>query len=94
MRQIELTTTFRRDYKRVSSQPRHRDLDTLLSLILELIVNDVPLPVRNRDHALTGNWSDHRECHIKPDLLLIYRKPSDETLQLVRLGSHSDLFSR
>jgi len=39
-----------------------------------------------------GEWADHRECHLRPDLLLIYRKPNPETLQLVRLGSHSELF--
>ena len=42
-------------------------------------------------HALTGNWSDHRDCHVKPDLLLIYRKPDPNRLQLIRLGSHSEL---
>lgn len=46
---------------------------------------------RHRDHALTGEWKDHRDCHVKPDLVLIYRKPDDATLQLVRLGSHSEL---
>jgi mRNA interferase YafQ len=40
-----------------------------------------------------GDWRDHRECHLKSDLLLIYRKPDTEVLQLVRLGSHSELFS-
>jgi mRNA interferase YafQ len=49
------------------------------------------LPERNRDHSLSGEWRDHRDCHLKPDLILIYRIPDDETLQLVRLGSHSDL---
>jgi mRNA interferase YafQ len=44
-----------------------------------------------RDHVLAGNWQDHRDCHIKPDLVLIYRKPDPQTLQLVRLGSHSEL---
>jgi mRNA interferase YafQ len=50
-----------------------------------------PLPTSYRDHALAGNWQDHRDCHIKPDLVLIYRKPAPQTLQLVRLGSHSEL---
>ena len=52
---------------------------------------DEPLQERHRDHALTGDWIDHRDCHIRPDLILIYRKPDNETLQLVRLGSHSEL---
>jgi mRNA interferase YafQ len=49
-----------------------------------------PLAEKHHDHPLTGDWKDHRDCHIKPDLLLIYRKPDDVVLQLVRLGSHSD----
>ncbi|WLV67219.1 type II toxin-antitoxin system YafQ family toxin [Pseudomonas aeruginosa] len=46
---------------------------------------------RHRDHALTGDWKDHRDCHVKPDLVLIYQKPDADTLRLVRLGSHSEL---
>jgi mRNA interferase YafQ len=46
---------------------------------------------KHRDHSLTGNGKDHRDCHIKPDLILIYRKPDDELLPLVRLGSHAEL---
>jgi len=56
-----------------------------------MLAADTPLPQRNLDHALSGEWSDHRECHIRPDLILIYRKPDDCSLQLVRLGSHSEL---
>jgi mRNA interferase YafQ len=51
----------------------------------------LPLPRRNFDHPLAGEWSDYRNCHIKPDLILIYRKPDDNSLELVRLGSHSEL---
>jgi len=53
--------------------------------------SDLQLPDKHRDHALTGDWKDHRDCHVKPDLVLIYRKPDDEILQLVRLGSHGAL---
>ncbi|HEY6304818.1 MAG TPA: type II toxin-antitoxin system YafQ family toxin [Terriglobales bacterium] len=53
-----------------------------------------PLPERNRDHALGADWRDHRERHLKPDLLLLYSKPDADVLQLVRLGSHSELFGR
>ena len=56
-----------------------------------LLAQDATLPTSYRDHALTGDWHDHRDCHIKPDLILIYRKPDPQTLQLVRLGSHSEL---
>ncbi|HEV2135965.1 MAG TPA: type II toxin-antitoxin system YafQ family toxin [Terracidiphilus sp.] len=60
--------------------------------ILNALVNDIALETKHRDHALSGEWSGYRECHIKPDLLLIYRKPDEETLQLARLGSHAELF--
>jgi len=52
----------------------------------------MPLEPQYRDHDLSGNWAGYRDCHIKPDLLLIYRKPDPDTLQLARLGSHSELF--
>ena len=92
MRTIRPVNAYRRDYRRVKSNPRHQKLDDLLVPLLELLANDQPLLAANRDHALFGEWVDHRECHVRPDLLLIYRKPDPDTLQLVRLGSHSDLF--
>lgn len=92
MRRIERTTAFRRDYKREKRGLHRTGLDSLISEIVSLLVEDRPLPEKNRDHALSGNWLDHRECHLKPDLLLIYRKPDAEVLQLIRLGSHSELF--
>lgn len=49
------------------------------------------LPHRAFDHALSGEWADHRDCHVRPDLVLIHRKPDADTLELVRLGSHSEL---
>ncbi|MCE5359956.1 MAG: type II toxin-antitoxin system YafQ family toxin [Acidithiobacillus sp.] len=60
--------------------------------ILEALVADLPLDAKYRDHDLSGNWAGYRECHIKPDLLLIYRKCDSDTLRLARLGSHSELF--
>jgi mRNA interferase YafQ len=89
---IERSTAFKRDYKRVKVIPRHRNIATLLPKILALLLNDQPLPEQNRDHALSGNWAGYRECHIKPDLLLIYKKSNPEVIRLARLGSHSDLF--
>jgi len=92
MRRIERTNAFRRDFKR-ESRGRHRhELETALTVAISLLADDKPLPERNHDHALAGDWQDHRECHVKPDLLLIYRKPDAKALQLVRLGSHSELF--
>jgi len=62
-----------------------------LDLIVTTLANDEPLADKHHDHALSGEWKDHRDCHVKPDLILIYRKPNDAVLQLVRLGSHSEL---
>jgi mRNA interferase YafQ len=64
----------------------------MVSAIVILLVRDEVLPANMRDHALSGDWSGYRECHLKPDLLLIYGKPDADTLRLARLGSHSDLF--
>jgi mRNA interferase YafQ len=92
MRTIERSSAFKRDYKRVRATPRHRNVDALLTTVLSLLLDDQPLPASNRDHALSGDWAGYRECHLKPDLLLIYRKPNTEILRLARLGSHSELF--
>ena len=93
MRTIEFAKAFRRDYRQIRAMPRHRgNIDALLEQAITLLAMDDPLPVGFRDHLLTGDWSGYRECHLKPDLLLIYRKPAPETLRLARLGSHSELF--
>lgn len=92
MRRIERTTAFRRDFKRESRGQHRLSIESLVSAIVSLLVEDTPLPDKNHDHELGGDWRDFRECHLKPDLLLIYRKPNGEVLQLVRLGSHSELF--
>lgn len=93
MRTIERTNAFRRDYKRVKANPGHKDIDILLPEIIRLLAEDQPLPEKHRDHTLGGNWKEHRECHLKPDLLLIYKRPNAENLRLVRMGSHSELFA-
>jgi len=92
MRRIEYTNAFRRDFKREKAGRLRSKLDALLAGAASLLVADEPLTPAHRDHPLSGRWSDHRECHLRPDLLLIYRKPDASTLQLVRLGSHSELF--
>lgn len=67
-------------------------LDASLTRVLRTLVADKPLDPYQRDHDLSGDWAGYRECHVKPDLLLIYRKSGDGTLRLARLGSHSELF--
>jgi len=91
MRNLKYTNRFRRDYKREKAGRRGRKLDGELMEVVRLLAADIPLPQRNYDHPLSGEWRDHRDCHIRPDLILIYRKPDGESLELVRLGSHSEL---
>jgi mRNA interferase YafQ len=64
----------------------------LLESVLEMLVADKPLPIKNRDHPLTGPYKGFRDCHIKPDVVLIYSKPNKNTLWLARIGTHSELF--
>lgn len=92
MRKIEHTGQFRRDYKREAKGPNRSVLEKDFRVVLEALVNDQPLAAKHQDHALKGEWKDCRDCHIRPDLLLIYRKPDEARLQLVRLGSHAELF--
>ena len=92
MRKIRRSTAFQRDYRRERAGRHGRQLDALLVTAVSRLAADVPLPAANRDHPLAGDWHGYRDCHLKPDLLLIYRKPDPATLDLVRLGSHSELF--
>jgi mRNA interferase YafQ len=91
MRTIERTRQFRRDYQREAKGQHRLTLQADFVAIVTALANDQSLAAKYRDHALTGAWHDHRDCHIKPDLVLLYRKPNDTVLQLVRLGSHSEL---
>lgn len=91
-RDIVWTTKFKKDYK--LAMRRHMDID-LLDNIIRTLARDEKLPDKNKDHELTGDWVGHRECHILPDWLLIYRIEDDLlVLTLVRTGSHSDLFGK
>ena len=83
---------FKRDYKRELKGKYRKILKTALTEILMPLLTDQPLDIQYRDHDLSGNWCGYRECHIKPDLLLIYRKDGHDVLRLARLGSHSKLF--
>ncbi len=91
MRTIERTSQFKRDYKREAKGPHRGSLKDDFVDVVNALAKDRALAPKYRDHALTGDWKDHRDCHLKPDLVLIYRKPNDDALQLVRLGSHSEL---
>lgn len=87
---VKPTTQFKKDYK--LAMRRGLNLKLLENVIADLAMG-IPLPEVNKDHALSGNWSGHRECHVLPDWLLIYRIDDDVlVLTLSRTGSHSDLF--
>ena len=92
MRTIDRSSAFKRDYKREAKGQHRATLDDVLKSVLVALATDQPLGARYRDHDLSGDWAGYRECHIKPDLLLIYRKSGVDALRLARLGSHSELF--
>ena len=89
MREVFQQSQFKIDLKRVSRSGRYK-LKDVLDVITKL-ANDEPLAERHRDHALIGEWKGSRDCHIEPDLVPIYRKSNDKILQLVRIGSYSEL---
>lgn len=90
MYQLRPTGRFEKDVKRL--RKRGYDL-SLLSAVLRLLAAGEPLPQKNRDHALTGDYAGCRECHIAPDWLLIYELDGEALfLYLTRTGTHSDLF--
>ena len=91
MRTIERTGQFKRDFKRESKGQHRLTLHNDLTAVVVALAKDQALEPRHHDHGLTGDWKDHRDCHIRPDLVLIYRLPDDARLQLIRLGSHSEL---
>ena len=85
---ITQTSRFKEDVKRQIK--RGKDLGKLKEVVGCLVERE-PLPTKNQDHALTGNWTGWRDCHLEPDWLLIYKLLPDELI-LGRTGSHSDLF--
>jgi len=89
---VKLTTQFKKDYKLAMK----RGLKIgLLDEVITALAKGESLPEKYRDHALSGNWSGFRECHVLPDWLLIYRIENDIlVLTLTRTGTHSDLFDK
>ncbi|KUO56041.1 MAG: damage-inducible protein [Alphaproteobacteria bacterium BRH_c36] len=88
MKDLRLTTVFKRDLKRINKRGYKL---SLLETIIDILRADEALPPARRDHALKGDYADCRECHIQPDWLLIYQT-NDEEVVLVRTGTHADLF--
>lgn len=100
-RAVHYGSRFKKDFRREKKGLYRRTLEDDLLGAVKLLANDLPLPARMADHALSGNWKGFRDCHIHPDLVLIYRKtgsaakppsePEKPKLELARLGSHSEL---
>ena len=90
MRQLQVTKQFKKDYKR--SKERGYNLEEL-ERVINMLLEEDELPSEYRDHALVGKYLGHRECHIRPDWLLIYSYTGDRLILIAnRTGSHSDLF--
>ncbi len=89
---VKPTTQFKKDFKLAMKRSMKIEL---LEEVIALLAMGETLPDKHKDHALTGNWVGHRECHILPDWLLIYRIEDEVlVLTLARTGTHSDLFGK
>jgi mRNA interferase YafQ len=88
MRQARTTGQFEREYSHMVKRGKKIEK---LDAVMMLLINEDPLPLRNRDHALTGNFKGYRDCHIEPDWLLIYKVDGDAII-FERTGTHSDIF--
>lgn len=89
--EVRWSNKFKRDYKTAKKQGK--DVGLLFDVI-EKLAGGVPLPEKNKDHALSGSWSGYRECHLSPDWLLLYLIENDVlVLTLIRTGSHAKIFS-
>lgn len=84
------TSQFKRDVK--LAEKRRKKMALLKEIMIKL-TSEEPLALKHKDHKLTSNYKDHRECHIEPDWLLIYQVNAKE-ITFVRTGTHSDLFKK
>lgn len=88
MLDIRYSTKFKKDFK---TCVKRGYIMVLLQQAIDILRIPSPLPEKNKEHSLIGNYAGYKECHIEPDWLLIY-KQTDSELQLVRTGTHADLF--
>jgi len=86
---LDYSSQFKKDFKKITKMPIPDIID--VGNIISTLQKGLTLEAKHVDHPLSGNWNGFRDCHIKPDLVLIYRI-NENTLQLARIGSHADLF--
>lgn len=91
MLEFDTSTLFRRDYKRISRNSRYPDFEAKFQALAPLLLSGKALPSKYKEHKLIGKYIGCHECHLAPDLMLIYKYGS-KYVQLVRLGTHADLF--
>lgn len=91
MWKLKLTTQFKKDFKRILNQPEKLKA---LDIVLSSLASTGTVPSDYLPHPLSGNWAHHMECHIRGDFLLIWYDKEAGIIKLVRLGSHSELFSK
>ncbi|MBQ4402453.1 MAG: type II toxin-antitoxin system YafQ family toxin [Synergistaceae bacterium] len=94
MREVFPRNEFKRDLRRVARGPYRQILLKYgeFDQVKEMLTNDIPLPPKYCDHPLHGEYEGSRDCHIRPDLVLVYTLEGDDLLILERLGSHTELF--
>ena len=86
---LEYSSQFKKDFKKITKMPIPDIIE--IGSVISTLQKGLTLDAKYVDHSLTGNWNEFRDCHVKPDLVLIYRIDKN-VLQLARIGSHSDLF--
>lgn len=91
MKRLQPTTKYKKDLKRYANNPKRI---AALTEVLKLLKNEQPIPAEYQPHMLHGNYQGCMECHIQGDFLLIWIDPDTDIIELVRLGSHSELFNK
>lgn len=91
MKKLKPSTRYKKDLKRIAHDTKKM---TALIEVLNLLENEIPIPPKYFPHMLSGDFSGFMECHVLNDLLLIWIDPQTDTIELVRLGSHSELFGK
>ena len=89
MKKLKASSQYKKDYKRFRNNPKKIEK---LNCILKKLSNEEPIPEEYLPHILSGNYNGYMECHIETDFLLIWFDPETDQIDLVRLGSHSELF--